>query len=431
MPARKTEILFSSTRCKTKPVGFSEAIEEGMASDGGLYVPDRLPRFSASDFSRQISIQELAKRVLGAFSERDALSGSIGSICDTAFDFEAPLRRLPRETAVLELFHGPTAAFKDFGARFLAGCVSELAEKDSRTRTILVATSGDTGGAIAAAFHRKKGTEVLVLFPKGKVSPRQEQQLTCWGDNVRACAVNGDFDDCQRIAKSALMDPWWKKEKRLVSGNSINLGRLLPQIIYYAKSSLEYLNESGENAGYIIPSGNLGNAVAALFAKKMGFPIREVVLATNENKALPKFFETARWEPMPTVATLANAMDVGAPSNFERLQWLYPDAAQLRKEVRAFSVSDELIRKTIRSGPDDWGQVWCPHTATAVHVREKLSTPHWVIVATAHPAKFESIVEPLIGREVEVPETLKSILSRESRFDVIEPNLQALTEKAK
>ena len=412
---------FYSTRSASQSLTLSEAISQSIASDGGLYVPERFPTVNADDFAGLNSWNEIGKRLLEPFFGDDDLRNHLSDICDEAFNFPVTLNFLKNETAVLELFHGPTAAFKDVGARFLAACVARMPGR----RTIIVATSGDTGGAVAAAFAERSNVEVVILFPKGKISARQQQQLTCWGDNVRAFAVLGVFDDCQRIVKTAFADREWSERRGLLSANSINLGRLLPQTVYYAASSLWYFRQRGVQPGYIIPTGNLGNAVAAFWTKAMGFPIREIVLATNRNRTLPDYFQTGEWSPHPTIPTLANAMDVGNPSNFERLQNLH-SLAQLRQIARAFSVTDEEISQTIAEGIDRWGQVWCPHTATAVHVRERLSEPNWIIVATAHPAKFDSIVEPLIKQAVPTPPSLAAVLERPSRFEEIEPTFEAL-----
>jgi threonine synthase len=244
---------------------------------------------------------------------------------------------------VLELFHGPTAAFKDFGARFLASCLTRIRHGSARPLRILVATSGDTGGAVAAAFHRKPGIEVVVLFPKGLVSPTQERQLTCWGDNITSLAVQGTFDDCQRLVKEAFRDEAMSAEAELSSANSINLGRLLPQAAYYAQSSLAIWRRTGRRASYIIPSGNLGNSVACIWAKKLGWPIDRIVLAHNANRTVPDFLETGELRPRPSVATLASAMDVGNPSNLERMLALYPDAQALGSALSAVSISDAAI----------------------------------------------------------------------------------------
>jgi threonine synthase len=414
---------FRSTRSAQPTLGLSEAMLTSLAPDGGLYVPERFPEFTVEEFDGLESWRDVGERLLTPFFEGDALHAQLAEICEEAFDFPLPLRELDDETSVLELFHGPTAAFKDVGARFLAACVSRLPGR----RTVLVATSGDTGGAVAAAFHGRPDTRVLILFPKGKVSPRQQHQLTCWGGNVRAFAVRGDFDDCQRVVKTAFADRAWAESQGLLSANSINLGRLLPQTVYYAAAGLWYVRRRGARPGFVIPSGNLGNAVAAFWARRMGLPVREIALAANANRAVPDYFDSGSWVARPTVATLANAMDVGNPSNAERLFDLHPNFKELQGIARAFSVTDEEIERTIRAAAaSGTPEVWDPHTATAVLARARMETPHWVVVATAHPAKFGTVVEPLVGRPVEVPACLAELFDRPARCDELEPTFEAL-----
>jgi threonine synthase len=267
---------------------------------------------------------------------------------------------------------------------------------------------------------------VCILFPAGKVSPRQQQQLTCWGGNVSALAVRGDFDDCQRVVKEAFMRREWARAQGLLSANSINLGRLLPQAAYYAAASLWHVRRRGARPGFVIPAGNLGNAVAAFWARGMGLPVREVALAANANRAVPDYFDSGAWASRATVATLANAMDVGNPSNAERLLDLHPDVAELRRIARASSVTDEEIARTIKEEAAGAREVFDPHTAAAVFVRRSLKTPHWVVVATAHPAKFESTVEPLVGHSLDVPACLADLLERPAHFAEIDPTFDAL-----
>jgi threonine synthase len=370
----------------------------------------------------------VAMRLLAPFFAGDELEPQLSAISKEAFDFPAPLRDLDRKTAVLELFHGPTAAFKDFGARFLAATLSRLHPSDAHPLTVLVATSGDTGGAVAAAFAGRPGFEVIILYPKGMVSDRQERQLTCWGGNVRALRVRGDFDACQRLVKEAFADRSLRSQRQLTSANSISLGRLLPQMVYYAESSLEYERRHGVAPGYIVPSGNLGNVTACFWAQRIGLPIREIVLATNANPTLSHFVDSGLWEPGPTVSTLASAMDVGNPSNMERVVSLYGGQGAARATLRAFLVTDDEIRREIQHGPTQWGEIWDPHTATGVAVRERLISADWIIVSTAHPAKFEQIVEPLVGQSVEVPAVLAALLDRPCSYVEIEPKLEALKE---
>jgi len=415
---------FRSTRSTSPLLTLSEAIQTSIAPDGGLYVPVSFPAFKVSDFDGLAFWSEIGKKLLAPFFEGDVLAPQIDDICSEAFNFPIPLNYISDDTAVLELFHGPTAAFKDVGARFLAACVSRLAGR----RTVIVATSGDTGGAVAAAFHEHAEIDVVVLFPRNKVSARQQQQLTCWGESVRAFAVRGDFDDCQRIVKTAFANREWAEAKGLLSANSINLGRLLPQTVYYAAASMWYLRERGARPGFVVPTGNLGNAVAAFWARQMGLPLREIILATNANGAIAEYFASGSWKPQPTIATLANAMDVGNPSNMERLLDLYPEITELRQGAQSFSVSDEEIADTIAHDYSWSGRTWCPHTATAVNVRRRLPSPHWIIVATAHPAKFDSVVEPLIGRTLNMPPSLAQLFDAPSRFEEIDPEFEALKE---
>jgi len=339
------------------------------------------------------------------------------------------------ELSVLELFHGPTAAFKDIGARFLAELMERalaVAGREARPLTILVATSGDTGGAVAAAFHRRPGIHVSVLFPKGLVSPTQEHQLTCWGENVHSYRVSGTFDDCQRMVKEAFVDPALRARYELSSANSINLGRLLPQAVYYAATSLAVYRAHGVMPNFLIPSGNLGNSAACVWARKTGLPIGRIVLAHNANRTVPDFLSSGKWQPRASIATMASAMDVGAPSNMERLRALFPDIAQMRDAVLAMSVNDDQIRNRITADFQNYGKTWCPHTATAAEVYARMASAErvdsrWVLVSTAHPAKFREIVEPLIGQRIEMPESLAKLFSRPVSCADLEPTLAALS----
>ena len=423
-------IRFHSTRDSATSIRFSQALLQGLAPDGGLYVPTAWPSIDVQALSRETTLPTIATRLIAPFVGDDPLAPKLPDIAAEAFNFPAPLATLDDGSSVLELFHGPTAAFKDFGARFLAANFARLREPGSQPITILVATSGDTGGAVAAAFHGRPGINVGVLFPRGLVSPTQERQLTCWGGNVKSFAVRGTFDDCQRLVKQAFVDPELRQQTQLSSANSINLGRLLPQAVYYAASSIEVWKKTGEPASYIIPSGNLGNAAACIWARQVGLPIRDIVLAHNANQTVTDFLHNGEWRPRPSIATLASAMDVGNPSNMERLRALFPELAQLRTAVSAESVDDAAIRERIRTGFERHGQIWCPHTATAAEVYERLVVGkrpgRWIIVSTAHPAKFSEIVEPLIGRQVPVPDSLAKLFARPTQCTEIAPELGAL-----
>lgn len=422
---------FVSTQADAHETGIStsDALMKGLADDGHLFVPKSFPKLDLTVFDGLETMAEIGHALLTPFFEGDRLQPLLKEICDEAFNFEIPLKDLTDDTAVLEIFHGPTAAFKDVGARFLASCLSRLQEGESEPLTILVATSGDTGGAVAAAFHQKPNVEVIILYPKDGVSARQERQLTCWEDNIRTFAVNGVFDDCQSLVKGAFAHSWWQTNKRLSSANSINIGRLLPQMVYYAASSLWYTRRHGKQPNYIIPSGNVGNVCACVWAKSCGLPIGDVILATNQNATITEFFESGTYAPRPSVATLASAMDVGNPSNMERLRHLMPTVDDIRENLRAHLVNDAQIRRQIKLGTRIWGEIWCPHTACALQVREWLDEPNMVVVATAHPAKFDIIVEPLIGQSVPIPENLARLLHAPNHALTLEaPELEAFTE---
>jgi threonine synthase len=418
------------------------ALMQGLAPDGSLYVPETLPTFRAESIAGD-SPAEIAVELLEPFFAGSALAPALEAVCRDALNFPIPLRRLSRgacDVAVLELFHGPTAAFKDVGARFLAAAMQrllpELSASDPRPLTILVATSGDTGGAVAAAFHRRDGFRVGVLFPHGQVSPRQEHQLSCWGANVRSFDVDGSFDDCQTLVKRAFTDPDLNAKVRLSAANSINIGRLLPQVVYHAAASLWHWREHGSVANFIVPTGNLGNAMACIWARAIGMPVGRVILATNANRSIPDFLATANWQPRESIRTLASAMDVGNPSNMERLRHLLPDFATLRQSVDAYPVEDPAIREQIAKDYERYGDIWCPHTATAFWVYDQLprairEREPWIVAATAHPAKFDNIVEDVIGTAVPVPPALAALLALPAETEPLKADSAALAEALK
>ena len=428
-----TTMRFTSTRGKAPGVGFSEALVNGIAPDGGLYLPTEWPRVDPKSFGDAIDLPTIGAKFIAPYVAGDALESKLPAITSDAFNFPAPLVALTKDerVSVLELFHGPTAAFKDFGARFLAACMARARGPSDPLLQILVATSGDTGGAVAAAFHNRPGVGVSVLFPKGLVSPTQERQLTCWGGNVGSFSVRGTFDDCQRMVKEAFADAQLRAQMQLSSANSINLGRLLPQAVYYVATSLAIWRKHGEPASFVIPSGNLGNVMACFWARRVGLPIADIVLAHDANRAVPDYFETGEWQPRASVPTIASAMNVGNPSNMERVLAVFPQRDELRKAASAVSISEDEIRARIRTDFARYGQVWCPHTAVAAEAYERLPAERkakgrWVLVSTAHPAKFREIVEPLIGREIPVPETLARLFARPTQVTEIGADLASL-----
>jgi threonine synthase len=405
-----------------------------LAPDGGLYVPTQLPPVEPAGLAGVSRLPDIARASLAGFFEGDQLQPALGEIADAALELDAPTTPVvgcADPLFALELYHGPTAAFKDFGARFLAESLQRLETPGSSPLTILVATSGDTGGAVAAAFHQRPWARVVILYPAGLVSPRQEQQLTCWGANVSSLRIGGTFDDCQRLVKEAFSNSALRRRHRFSSANSINIGRLLPQMVYYAASSRDIERRTHAKASYIVPAGNLGNAFAAVWARALGFPIERIVLAHNINRTVPDFLKTGTWEPRPSIATLASAMDVGNPSNMERLRALYPALAEIREQLSADSVDDVTIRARIGEDFMHYGREWCPHTATAAEVYSRLSAAErrdrpWVVVATAHPAKFNEIVEPIIGKPVTIPHSLERLLKLPQHTVDLPPTLEAL-----
>jgi threonine synthase len=427
-------LKFVSSRGGAPAVTLSEAIRQGLAPDGGLYVPTRLPSVDVASFAGRSVLPDIAQSSLAGFFEGDRLQPQLQEIAAAALNFAAPATPVTAckdRLFALELFHGPTAAFKDFGARFLAESLQRLEAGSAQPLTILVATSGDTGGAVAAAFHLRPWVRIVILYPKGLVSPRQEQQLTCWGDNVISLRIDGTFDDCQRLVKEAFVDFALRAKHRFSSANSINVGRLLPQMVYYVASSLDVERRTGAKPSYIIPAGNLGNAFAAVWARALGFPIGRIILAHNANRTVPEYLQSGAWQPRPSIATLASAMDVGNPSNMERIRALYPTVDSVREQLSADSVDDATIRARIGEDFMHYGREWCPHTATAAEVYSRLSAEErrehpWVIVATAHPAKFNQVVEPIIGKTVDIPEALNRLLQMPQHFLDLPPTLQAV-----
>ncbi len=410
------------------PFLLSEAILRGVAPDGGLFMPERIPEPGPATLS-SAPLATLAAQGLSDYFADDTLAAQLPDICRDALNFDIPLTALDGGPHMLELFHGPTAAFKDVGARFLAACMSRLGP-DAGKRTVLVATSGDTGGAVASAFFRRPGFDVIILYPEGRVSPLQAHQLGCWGDNVRAFSVAGSFDDCQRTVKEAFANRDLRETLGLTSANSINIGRLLPQIVYYLHAANAFSGSEQTAPGFIIPSGNLGNVTACVLARQMGARIGPVIMACNANRTVPEFFATGNWRPRASINTLASAMDVGNPSNMERLQTIYAGHRDQWPEIHAVSVSDEQIKATLRDSFKRWGRAWCPHTATGLFAfagltdGERRERP-WVVAATAHAAKFSEVVEPLTGSTLALPPALAELLERPARAVPIRAGLDA------
>ena len=418
---------FESTRGQAPAATLSEALRNGAAPDGGLYMPDAIPAVP-DDLDPEAQLAEFATALLKPFFEGDRLAPELPAICAEAFNFDVPLVTPDPERQglhALELFHGPTGAFKDFGARFLMGCFDRIAE--GAPLNVLVATSGDTGGAVGCAAENRSSVRATILFPHGRVSPFQERQLTCWGGNVQALDVDGDFDDCQRLVKAAFADSEMSADYRLTSANSINFGRLLPQLAYNARAALQIYAKTGLEPGIVVPSGNLGQGFSILLAQAMGLPVGPVILATNANRTLKDWRDTGKYAARPSLETLANAMDVGNPSNFERVSALGIEPDDVQVEL----VTDEQIRARIAADYQQSGYVWCPHSATAAEAYARLddeqtSERPWIVAATAHPYKFADIVEPLIGAKIEPTPALAEIYERSTRKLEISADLGSL-----
>ncbi len=425
---------FYSTRgAGQRPVSFQTALLSGLAPDGGLYIPETIPQADPAWREAQ-TLAELALPVLGPWIGAELETSQLRATFQDALNFPVPLKALGSGVYVLELFHGPTLSFKDVGARTMARLMNAFLADQDRQVTILVATSGDTGSAVADGFAGQENIRVVLLYPKGKVSEVQERQLVMKRPGVRAFAVAGDFDDCQRLVKAAFVDPELRA-LGLSSANSINLGRLLPQSLYYFWAALELSAHYGERTPpvFCVPSGNLGNLTAGVLASKMGLGVPQFIAAHNANDFFPGYLALLYGQDASkkTVPTLSNAMDVGAPSNFERLHALLGD--EVREVVWGTSVSDEVTRARLRRVFDAHAYVACPHTAVgleaAARYRDETSDPTPVIVlATAHPAKFEEVVEDALGAKLPKVAALEALKGPNSQAPVLLPTLDALRE---
>jgi threonine synthase len=431
---------FVTTRQQTPPVSFTEALYAGLAPDGGLYVPETIEPWTADDLSRlrRRTLTEIGLRALRPFTRGEIDPATLEAVVVEALNFSIPLVEVQPGIFALELFHGPTFAFKDVGARVMARLMASL-HRGEDPLTVLVATSGDTGSAVAHAFHRVPSTRVVILYPDGRVSPTQEAQLTMFNGergNVRAYAVAGSFDDCHRLTRDAFGDAGLRQRMQLTSANSVNVGRLLPQSVYYfhavAQLQASHITDSrgADEIVFSTPSGNFGNLTAGLMAKRAGLPIARFVAATNANDIVPAYLDTGRFEPRPSVTTLSNAMDVGHPSNFERMLWLYhDDVAAMRRDLVGSRFADADVRATIKRVYEERGYLLDPHSAIAYQgLIEQVgrSGAPGVFLATAHPAKFAEIVEPIIGRAIEKPAALAQELARPRYIIKIAPSLDAV-----
>lgn len=402
-------LRYVSTEGSAPPTDLRTALFQGLAPDGGLYMPQFLVPFAPHELDtlRGQALHSVARAVGERFFANSLSSDQLDSMLQDSLNFPIPLVPLSDTISVLELFHGPTLAFKDVGARVMARLMAALATDDRRPLTVLVATSGDTGGAVAHAFHALPQTRVLVLFPEGQVSPFQERQFTTLGGNVVAVAVDGTFDDCQRLAKEALADSALQSEHNVSSANSINVGRLLPQALYYVHAWAQ-LQRDARRVIVSVPSGNFGNLTAGLIAKRIGVPVDRFVAATNTNDVVPTYLQTGKFQAQPSVRTISSAMDVGNPSNFRRMLALYAnDWERIQRDVAGYSCSDAETRACIKRVYDRFGYMLDPHSAVGFLGLESAlgnrGDAVGIVIATAHPCKFAAIVEPLLGQIVAPP----------------------------
>jgi threonine synthase len=419
-------------------VSFATALFDGLGPDGGLYMPASIEPWTPAELSRlgTRTLTEIALRTLRPFVHGEIDLATLEAVVVEALDFHIPLVEVEPGLYALELFHGPTLAFKDVGARVMARLMAALHE-DDEALTVLAATSGDTGSAVAHAFHRVPRTRVVILYPDGRVSPTQEAQLTMFNGqrtNVRAYAVAGSFDDCHRLTRQAFGDADLRRRLRLTSANSVNVGRLLPQSVYYfhAAGQLARRADAGPSLVVSIPSGNFGNLTAGLMAKRSGLSIERFVAATNVNDVVPAFLTTGEFRPRASVQTMANAMDVGHPSNFERMMWLFGGSADaMRREVVGLAVTDDDIRLTIRDVSERTGYLLDPHSAIGYLGLKRHAGGGGevgVFLATAHPAKFSEIVEPIVGHRIEKPEPLADAIARPRHLVRIDATFEAVRD---
>jgi len=424
------------------PVSFTTALYEGLAPDGGLYVPEAIEPWTEREIAGlpRRTLTEIGLRALRPFARGEIDPATLEAVVVEALNFQIPLVEVDPGIYALELFHGPTLAFKDVGARTMARLMAALHQGDEPL-TVLAATSGDTGSAVAHAFYRVPNTRVVILYPDGRVSPTQEAQLTMFNGeraNVRAYAVAGSFDDCHRLTRDAFGDADLRRHMRLTSANSVNVGRLLPQSIYYFHAAAQIGDR--RDIVFATPSGNFGNLTAGLLAERAGLPVSRFVAATNANDIVPAYLATGRYEPRASIATIANAMDVGHPSNFERMRWLYGDDLDaMRRDITGCRFADDEVRAAIRRVYESRGYLLDPHSAIAylglagqagqagraaggVGPAGQVG----IFLATAHPAKFAEIVDPIVGRPTDKPAPLAQALARPRHIIRIESSLDAV-----
>jgi len=422
-------MIFYSTKNASLKASLEEAVFRSLPSDNGLYMPESIPKIPAKflDTIENKSFKEIAVEITNTLLGDDIPREDIEKLIETAYDFDAPVLKITPNDYVLELFHGPSMAFKDFGARFMAALMSYFLVKSQKKIQILVATSGDTGGAVAQGFFKVPGISVTILYPSGKVSEIQEKQLTTLGNNVTALEIDGTFDDCQKLVKEAFLDSELTEKFNLASANSINIARLIPQSFYFF-AAYARLKKLGKPLVFSVPSGNFGNLSAGLLAYRMGLPVERFIASTNLNNSVPRYLEEGTFEPHPSIETISNAMDVGNPSNFVRMTRFFGDDWKLVKEkIAGYFFNDEQTQESMREVFRNTDYVLCPHTAIAYRGLEEYRKNSegdftGVFLSTAHPAKFIDLVEETLEKQIEIPERLKLLLSIEKTSIKMKPS---------
>lgn len=419
-------LTFYSTKNRSLKASLKEAVLQGLAPDGGLFMPETISQLEKSFFDKisQFTFHEMALEIAVALFQNTIPKNDLKKIIEEAITFGAPLVALSENLHTLELFHGPTLSFKDFGASFLAQLMAYLNRNENRELHILAATSGDTGSAVAHGFLNVPGIKVWILYPKGQVSLIQEKQLTTMGQNVTALEVEGSFDDCQALVKRAFNDPQLNKKIRITSANSINIGRLFPQTFYYF-NAFRQLTKKDSPILVSVPSGNFGNLTAGLIAKRMGLPIARFIASTNVNDVVPKYLNSGYFSPQPSKQTISNAMDVGNPSNFARILDLYEsDWAHIRKDIVGFSFSDDQTREAIKEIDKHYHYIADPHGAVGYLGLKSFmkENDQGIFLETAHPAKFLDSVEPVLNRKIPIPARLQSALDKKKTTTLLPNN---------
>jgi threonine synthase len=409
---------YYSTKQQTSPVSLKEAVLKGLPADNGLFMPESIPTIPHSFFEKieSLSFQEIAFEVANTLLGEDIEKEKLKELVYNAINFPAPLVSLSDDIHILELFHGNTLAFKDFGARFMAQLMGYFVQGNTTTLDILVATSGDTGSAVAHGFFNVPNIHVTVLYPKGKVSNFQEKQFTTLGGNITALEIEGTFDDCQALVKQAFLDKTLNEKLNLSSANSINIARLVPQSFYYFEA-YKQLKDKKKPVVFVVPSGNFGNLTAGLMAKKMGLPVHGFVAATNANDIVPSYLQTGNYAPRPSTQTISNAMDVGNPSNFQRMQDLYKAVEDMRQEIVGYAFDDAQTALAMREVKEKYNYIIDPHGAVGYlalkkYRKEVSENISGIVLETAHPVKFAEVVNPQIGEEVAIPERMRYLLEK-------------------